>query len=921
MDAATLRPLVGGKVKDVATYGGQLSAVFHQYALIAERIPSGFEGATNILDATVATLNQISSLFKDEAEFLKNGTSKGLFGLEGITYVQILVTECAKTLVKVIPIVEDACLPRKEFQAKTKRNKKELAKHGASEIIISELNLDEGAFLQKVETTKWSLATDQIEDCMERLYDLQLHLLLVFQVVTMGALSRDSSSSKIDVKSIVTYHDRIIRTASLVGIDVPKTSKALLKKQRYNSSSDSDSLSSDSDSDASSIPSIKRKETDPSIAFRGPQRSPLPTAPPTMVPGIPACPSAGPPAPIPTWDAKPPSYLESHKSAVHRSPASANRSTLLGTASPSTTVKSQSQIPAFPDEKKESKSESGNETQIMKPAVHEPHLFNSKSNTFRFKLKSIFSNKESLAAEMRQALCTADSHLLAFVIQRHDIRQVPHSAFHSLEVTHMKTILSQLNDNTWYQNFTTLNQSEHEALHRVLYPWKDGRVHEREMVALKTVKNEKKLVAWVALLKELLNKHPFPPMSGGRVLLAIVREKLVDGKPILPPHRAQNHPPPPPMLAPIVPAIRPPPLLCGSGKTTIQDLNSPPPPSPPPMLPIHRGPPPPPSAASLASPPRSVPPLPGQRPPPPQPLRAPMTENDAALALTAYNEYTIRQATAVGPFPQSWRRACVTQESTERTSVLQRVQQFQRSGGSVIETKLRVTPDQSGQINRLMDEIRFAERDNIRFEWSWVEISLHSATGEITNFIPKKEEEGQCHAANADSSPAAAATLIHLIAKRAARPHLSQLGIYNNLMRGTDPRSGPARPVVPDPPRAGGPARVPPIMLAKAGKRAGRYESSDSDSDSDSSGYSSDSSVGQVRRRLKRYRVKKNRKAGRGKRSSNDSDSDSGSETEADDVIKVRVEMKRGDDVVQKLLDLWSFQDEDGIEGKGKSPA
>lgn len=158
------------------------------------------------------------------------------------------------------------------------------------------------------------------------------------------------------------------------------------------------------------------------------------------------------------------------------------------------------------------------------------------------------------------------------------MRQVPHTAFHSLEATHMKTILSQLNDNTWYENFTTLNQQEHSALHRVMYPFAEGKVHQREVVVLKVLKEERRLNAWVALLKELLHKNPFPPMSGGRVLLAIVREKLVDGKPVVAPHRNNMPPPPPPppfMSAPIVPAVRPPPLPCVPKRTTISDLSLP----------------------------------------------------------------------------------------------------------------------------------------------------------------------------------------------------------------------------------------------------------------------------------------------------------------------------------------------------------
>lgn len=172
-------------VKNVAAYGGKLAGVFHEYALIAERVPSGFEGATNILDATVASLNQISRLLGDDDKSL------GLFSPDGILYVQLLVRECAKTLAKVEPIINDACLPRKEFKAKVKRDKKELATKGPRAVIPCELELDEKAFLEKVENTKWSLAEGPLEDDMERMYDLQLHLLLVFQVVTVGALSKD----------------------------------------------------------------------------------------------------------------------------------------------------------------------------------------------------------------------------------------------------------------------------------------------------------------------------------------------------------------------------------------------------------------------------------------------------------------------------------------------------------------------------------------------------------------------------------------------------------------------------------------------------------------------------------------------------------------------------------------------------------
>jgi hypothetical protein len=79
-------------------------------------------------------------------------------------------------------------------------------------------------------------------------------------------------------------------------------------------------------------------------------------------------------------------------------------------------------------------------------------------------------------------------------------------------------------------------------------------------------------------------------------------------------------------------------------------------------------------------------------------------------------------------------------------------------------------------------------------------------------------------------------------------------------------------------------------------RRGNRSDSSDSDS---VTSWSSDSSVGAVRRKLRRYYT----------------DSESESEDEGGEDIKVEVGLKRGDDVVRKLLDLWT----PAVKGKGKA--
>jgi hypothetical protein len=180
---------VAARVTQVATYGLQIATVFHQYTSTAERIPPGFKGTINTLDATNATLNQILKFLKDEVEAGRNASGRKLFSDEGLIYVQLLATECGKSLFMVERTVVGACMDRKDLKSSYKRMKKGKP---AKKIDFTALELEnDKTFLEKVENTRWSYASDLMEGYIERLYDLQLHLLLVFQVISVSELSRD----------------------------------------------------------------------------------------------------------------------------------------------------------------------------------------------------------------------------------------------------------------------------------------------------------------------------------------------------------------------------------------------------------------------------------------------------------------------------------------------------------------------------------------------------------------------------------------------------------------------------------------------------------------------------------------------------------------------------------------------------------
>ena len=182
---------VGTVLTNVITYVAQLAAVFHNYALIAEPVPRGLGSARKGLDATITTLNQVLTLLKDEAK----DQNQKLFSDEGLEYVWLLATECAIILVKIEPIIVEACLSRKErtqlHRSRRQRGKKAYSKTLEPEVDLTKLKLDEKGLLEKLEKTRWSWAIKDIEECMKRLNELQLHLLLVFQVITVGALSKN----------------------------------------------------------------------------------------------------------------------------------------------------------------------------------------------------------------------------------------------------------------------------------------------------------------------------------------------------------------------------------------------------------------------------------------------------------------------------------------------------------------------------------------------------------------------------------------------------------------------------------------------------------------------------------------------------------------------------------------------------------
>ena len=548
------------------------------------------------------------------------------------------------------------------------------------------------------------------------------------------------------------------------------------------------------------------------------------------------------------------------------------------------------------------------------------------------KFKNLFRTKASLEAEMKRTLADANASLSAFVIQEGESRKVPHSAFHSLEYTHMRTILSQLKDNTWFKTFSDLTQTEHRTLSLVLLKSKeDGKWIERELVVLKVLQ-QNRFNAWMRVIEECIGAEESGfgyRYENGRIILAIVREKQCDNvKAVVPPIPPMLPMPPSPKIIDLsdqLPAAPVPdllPFMPRDGKiisdltrigTLTLSLNGGIPPSgyvrP---SPGYKG----------ASPPNSS----RLESPRPFPEGSPasdagsktkhlkaVSEHSARKALTSYMAFTFRPAppenTTMTPLvhipPITWARCSLAREHEIKADLLKRIDQFKRRGISIIDMKLRLREDQSAQVTRLVEELNHIEKDE-KYEHTLVELSMI----EVINGSVKKP------------TPAVYIDVIHVVVQRAPRESVRCVDTYNRIMNPPSPPLGPPpsevrAPFFPCGPRPNtddiiiiqdAPLRKKDNKCRRSVASSVTYSSSSSFSGSDSDSNSGSGSDYERNRRRRRR--------------SDSFCSDSSSDENEEDLRKRRWKMdpieikfskdEKGKDIVKVLLERWI------IEGKTK---
>lgn len=520
---------------------------------------------------------------------------------------------------------------------------------------------------------------------------------------------------------------------------------------------------------------------------------------------------------------------------------------------------------------------------------------------------------------MKRTLADTNASLTAFIVSFEMFKRVPHSAFHSLEYTHMRTILSQLNDNTWFKTFSDLTDTEHETMDRLLSKYsQNGKWFQRELVVLKILQ-QNRFNAWMRVIEEYIGLEDCKPHHENyRIILAIVREKqcdpdhdpsltMRDDKLVIDLNDVKldtlgldssaalsGHPPtfntdslPSPLAGWVGPRFGP----------SSSDRNGPL--SPTSNVDIGRS--------------------------------EVMTQNAisdeaAREALTTYGAYTLRpallqQSSLLTNPPTTttttWSRCSVTREHEEPKTLLQRIQQFRSRAISIIDLKLQLTELQAAQLTNLIQELNQLEQDN-RFEHKMVELSMiDRERGMITK---------QTLGTKID--------VMHVIVQRALKQSVNALPAYYTLIRRGPPpalwRGPPPPPTQKEEPEIiiveGKPRRKPYKGWKSTGKNRRRSmpssicSSNTSDSDSSTSTLTTSSSGGCMRkgRNRTRHRTRKSTTSG----DLEYTDCSSCEETliarwKVDPIAIKFNQEEKGKDVVQLLLERWTPVGDGNMKEKG----
>ena len=178
-----------GSIVGIAGFGLQLSNVLYQYISQAKSANYSLRAILEGINATTGAMNQVHGLIDDEKESIEGGGKPILFSYKALGDVKKTADQCLILFWRIEATIT------KTDDSKCLEKKLERELHIFNENINAKTDsrlrkLDSVLVLSKLECLRWPFIAPKLDDYNQQLQRLQMNLILIFQVVSIRALSR-----------------------------------------------------------------------------------------------------------------------------------------------------------------------------------------------------------------------------------------------------------------------------------------------------------------------------------------------------------------------------------------------------------------------------------------------------------------------------------------------------------------------------------------------------------------------------------------------------------------------------------------------------------------------------------------------------------------------------------------------------------
>ncbi|KAL3423684.1 hypothetical protein PVAG01_05431 [Phlyctema vagabunda] len=198
-----------GSIVGITAFGLQLSQVLVRFISEVRAAPEAVRAVLAGVDATSRAMKEIYGLLNDEKKNIEREGKSILFSIEGIQQLRATADSCLLLFWKIEATIANRSERNldEKLQRRLRQFRREIETTTKSKIAKPNQNL----VLSTRDRLRWPYITPKLEEFSRQLRDLQVNLVLLFQVVNLRAVSLRSKSEVQDVKLLTEVYTQAIK--------------------------------------------------------------------------------------------------------------------------------------------------------------------------------------------------------------------------------------------------------------------------------------------------------------------------------------------------------------------------------------------------------------------------------------------------------------------------------------------------------------------------------------------------------------------------------------------------------------------------------------------------------------------------------------------------------------------------------------